>query len=302
MSQAIRSYKLANDSLSVEVVPEIGAKIVSLRNVLTGREWMWRPRPDAPLFRNEPTDSFDASPLIGADECLPTIARCRWNDRDLPDHGEVWARSWELDEAALAENRIRTVIRLPISPLQLERSISLRQNQLLFEYVLTSLSSKPERFLWAFHPLMPIEAGDQIELPPQIRSVRVASLMGLPVPGDRTWSWPVPMPGVRLDGIDFGSHVPAYAKLFAEFGEGSDGFAAIRNGKERLSFRFDVGEIPVVGLWFTRGAWNGYTHMAIEPTNAPADSLCEVAPSSHTGIQPFQSVRWGFQMVLETFS
>jgi hypothetical protein len=87
MSQAIRSYKFANDSLSVEVVPEIGGKIVSLRNIVTGREWMWRLRLDAPLFRNEPTDLFDASPLIGADECLPTIARFRWNDLDLPDHG-----------------------------------------------------------------------------------------------------------------------------------------------------------------------------------------------------------------------
>ncbi len=291
MSPRYRSYKLANRALSIEVVPELGAKIVSLRSIVTGREWMWRPRPDAELFRNELTDLFDASPLIGADECLPTIAPCRWNDRDLLDHGEVWARSWEIDEAALKENRIGTVVRLHVCPLELERSISLQGNQDVFEYTLTSHSSKPEPFLWAFHPLTAIKDGDEIELPVDIRSVRVGSLQGFAMPEDGIWAWPTPFPGVHLDRIDFGSHLPAYAKVFADFRDAPDGFAAIRRGREKLCFRFDPAQIPVIGLWLNRGAWHGYSHMAIEPTNATTDSLCAAVPNSRSVVQPFQSVR-----------
>jgi len=286
---------LSTSRLRIEVVPELGAKMVSFCNPATGREWMWRPSPTAPLFRNEPTDAFDISPLIGADECLPTIAPCRWNGRELPDHGEVWARKWELDE--LTATRIRTSIRMQFLPLILERTISLAGNKALFEYVLTSISNQPERFLWAFHPLMPIEDIEEIELPAAIRSVQVASTKGFPSNASQ-WNWPEPMPGVRLDRIDFGSHIPGYAKLFLDFRQVPDGFAAVRRGRERLSFRFDPLKIPFLGLWITHGGWSGHTHLAIEPTNAPADSLCSAA-SRHTVIQPHQQLHWSFCMVLE---
>ena len=301
MNPPIHSYNLSTERLSIEVVPSLGAKLISFRNVVTGREWMWRPRPDAPLFHNKPNDSFDASPLIGADECLPTIAPCRWNGRDLPDHGEAWTRSWEFDQAAFTQGRIRTLVRLRTSSLELERSLSLEGNEAVFEYVLTSRSSQPEQFLWAFHPLIPIEDGDRIELPQEIREVTVASTKGFDIPTANTWSWPAPLPGVHLDSLDFGSHVSAYVKLFADFGQCSDAFVAIRKNREKLSFRFDTLQVPVIGFWFTRGAWNGHTHMAIEPTNAATDSLCAVASNSRTVLQPFHTIGWGFRLVLDTF-
>ena len=298
--QEFRSYRLRNDFLSIEVVPELGAKIASLRNLATGREWMWRPRPDAKLFRNKQKDGFDASTLIGADECLPTITPCQFHGRDLSDHGEVWSTPWVVDEAALSAQQIQTIIRLPISPFELRRSISLQENEILFDYRLTSLSSKPERFLWAFHPLMPLEHGDSVELPSHITSVKIGSVKGVAASASNRWSWPEPAPGLRLDQMDFGTGAFAYAKLFAEFAEGAEGFAGIRKGQERLLFRFDTAQISAAGLWFSRGAWNGHTHMAIEPTNASTDSLCEVAASSRSIVQPFQKVRWQFRISMET--
>jgi hypothetical protein len=296
----MQSYRLANRFLCIEVIPELGAKIVSMRNLATGREWMWRPRPDAKLFRNQPADAFDASTLIGADECVPTIAPCRFHGRELPDHGEVWSAPWAVDSATLSAHQIETTIRFPRSPLELRRTVSLKENEILFDYLLTSLSSKPESFLWAFHPLMPLETGDCIELPPHIKSVKLGAVKGIAGPTGDHWDWPAPVPGIRLDRIDFGSNAPAYAKLFAEFPPGAEGFAAIRRGRERLLFRFDAAQIPAVGLWFSRGAWNGHTHMAIEPANAPTDSLCKVAATSHSVAEPFGQVSWQFRIVMET--
>src|SRR5579875_1011222 len=284
VSEAFRSHTVANDSVSITVVPEIGAKIVSLRNLLTGREWMWRPRPHTKLFRNHLTDSFEASPLIGADECLPTIAACRCNGLNLPDHGELWRRAWRIDLAALRENRIQTSIKLDLLPLELERSICLLENEAVFDYVLTSRSTKPEKFLWAFHPLMPLEEEDRIELPPEIRSVQIGALNGFAVPQNRLWNWPAPVPGVHLDRLDFGLHVPGYVKLFADFARLSSGFTTIRRSKEQLSFRFEPSQIPVLGIWITRGAWNGYTHLAIEPANAATDSFCDLPSNNHTTV------------------
>jgi hypothetical protein len=296
----MQSYQLANHWLRIEVIPELGAKIVSMQNLATGREWMWRPHPDAKLFRNQPADRFDASTLIGADECVPTIAPCCFRGRDLPDHGEVWSVPWTVDAATISAQRIDTTIRLALSPLELRRSVSLKENEILFDYVLTNLSSEPETFLWAFHPLMPLETGDSVELPPHIKSVRVGAVKGIAGPPGEHWDWPAPVPGVRLDRIDFGSNAPAYAKLFAEFPPDTEGFAGIRRGREQLQFHFDTAQIPAVGLWFSRGAWNGHTHMAIEPANAPTDSLCEVAATSRSVADSFGQVSWQFRIVMET--
>ena len=83
-------YVLQNESLEISLVPDLGAKVISLVNRWTGREWMSCPTGGPKLFRNERADDFAASTLVGWDECLPTIAPCVFKGRSLPDHGEVW--------------------------------------------------------------------------------------------------------------------------------------------------------------------------------------------------------------------
>src|SRR5512135_2538946 len=93
--QGFEVFTLRNDLLELTAVPELGAKIIALKNLRTGREWMYRPPGGLRLFRNRPGDDFAASTLVGWDECLPTIAPCVWNARTLPDHGEVWSVAWD---------------------------------------------------------------------------------------------------------------------------------------------------------------------------------------------------------------
>ena len=44
-----------------------------------------------------------------------------------------------------------------------------------------------------------------------------------------------------------------------------------------LEIRWDAKALPWLGIWVTRGAWHGFTHIALEPTNAPLNSLTELA-------------------------
>ena len=62
------------------------------------------------------------SPLVGADECLPTIAPCSWRGRELPDHGEVWNVPWAVDPEALENGILKTSVRLEISPFEFRTS------------------------------------------------------------------------------------------------------------------------------------------------------------------------------------
>ncbi len=68
--------KLENAWVSVQVVPQCGAKIISLKDRRADREWLWRPGNELKLFSNPRGDSFARSPLTGIDECLPTIIAC----------------------------------------------------------------------------------------------------------------------------------------------------------------------------------------------------------------------------------
>ncbi|HEY3932921.1 MAG TPA: hypothetical protein VGM58_11215, partial [Verrucomicrobiae bacterium] len=128
--QGFEVYMLHTEEVELAVVPELGAKIISLKDLRTGREWMWHPPGGLKLFRNHPSDAFSQSPLAGADECLPTIAPCSWQGRELPDHGEVWNVPWKVDSEALEHGILKTSVRLEISPFGFERTIELCGNEI----------------------------------------------------------------------------------------------------------------------------------------------------------------------------
>jgi len=56
--QGFEVYVLNSGKVELAVVPELGAKIISLKNLRTGREWMWHPSGGLKLFRNRLGDDF----------------------------------------------------------------------------------------------------------------------------------------------------------------------------------------------------------------------------------------------------
>jgi galactose mutarotase-like enzyme len=255
--QGFEVYSLNNEEIELAVVPELGAKIISLKNLQTGREWLWHPQSGLKLFRNCAGHEFSESPLVGIDECLPTIAACSWHQRQLPDHGELWAVPWEVDKEAWENGILRTGARLKISPFELDRTIELRGNEVRLGYELTNLGAAAEHYVWAIHPLLRLQAGDQLELPASTRTL---------LNGE---SW--------IDALD--STVPGEncAKLFAT--PLQEGWAAVINHDtgDRLEFEWDPAENNTLGLWLTRGGWHGHHHFAIEPTNSADDRLASAA-------------------------
>jgi hypothetical protein len=261
--QGFKVYVLNTEDVELAVVPELGAKIISLIDLRSGREWMWHPPGGLKLFRNLPGDAFSQSPLAGADECMPTIAPCSWQGHELPDHGEVWNVPWTVDPEALENGILKTSVRLEISPFSFERAIELRGNEVQISYQLNNWSAVEQHFLWAIHPLLRLQAGDQLELPASTRAL----LNGA------TW----------VDAVASAIPEIAFAKVFAK--PVSEGFAAIGNPAtgERLEFEWSPAENNTLGLWLTRGGWHGHHHFAIEPTNADNDVLALAAEQGHCG-------------------
>jgi hypothetical protein len=162
--QGFDVFGLRNEAVELALVPQLGAKVISLRNFVTGYEWMWGPPTGMKLFRNQVGDDFATSTMAGWDECIPTIAPCDWKGRKLPDHGEVWSVPWEFDLEAFDCAVLKTSVKLAVSPFYSERSIGLCGNELRLDSQLENLSNDPEEFLWAMHPLLPINDHSQLPL------------------------------------------------------------------------------------------------------------------------------------------
>ena len=296
--QEYAAIGLRNEGLEIVVLPEVGAKVLSLRNLRSGREWMWSP-PEGAIFQPTPLGTpFDESSLVGADECLPTIYACEWRGRSIPSHGEAWSSVWELDRLALAHGRIVTRLQLPISPFWVERAIHLEGNKVIFDYALRNLDFAPQEFMWAFHPLMTIEEGDRLEVP-GVTQMLTESSIGIPLGGRGDMiPWPSPTEGVALDQLDFGR--PAALKLFTE--ERAASSATIRNERtgDALRFDFDPRRVDTLGIWLTRGGWNGYHHLAVEPGIGAPDPL-DIAVEQWKRfalVMPDQTYRWQFKITL----
>jgi galactose mutarotase-like enzyme len=271
--QGFNVYTLSNNKMEIAVVPELGAKIISLKNLQTGREWLWHPGNDVALFRNRLGDDFSKSPLTGIDECLPTIAPCRWQACDLPDHGEAWTAPWSVNANAWENQILHASTKLKLSPFLFERTIELSGDEVRLNYQLTNQSDAERTYLWAIHPLLRLQPGDSLVLPSATRAL--------------------------LNGEKWISdlyHAPTHgacAKLFAA--PVADGFAAIENkiNSNRLEFHWDPSENNTLGLWLSQGGWHGHHHFAIEPTNGEPDSLESAAARNRCGILPGSgSAKW----------
>lgn len=291
-----RAIQLANESVSIVVVPELGAKIVSLKNQVSGREWCWHPGDTLELFANEYGASFGDSTHAGIDECFPTIEECDWNGRSLPCHGEVWSEAWTVTDGS-AEACIST--RICSSPFTLQRRISISSSTVRLDYTLQNDSDSPESYLWALHPFFRVGPGDRLELPAEVDHLVLSAANGFPV-GASTLSWPSPFPGFHLDRFDLGENKASRFKAFTAPLEA--GHACIINDdtKDCLKMSWDTRKTPYLGVWVTRGGYRDIQYVvALEPTNAPSDSLAEASQSEHTILSGGEVHKWGVDFQIE---
>jgi len=91
-----------NRALALTMLPDLGGKITSIRDLRSGREWLWS-NPALPYRRLAYGASYLREADTGGwDECFPTVAACPypshpWQGTPLPDHGELWPQPWRLD-------------------------------------------------------------------------------------------------------------------------------------------------------------------------------------------------------------
>ena len=78
---------------------------------------------------------------------------------------------WTLDSEAWARGVLRTNVSLQILPFDFARTIELEENEVRLTYRVNNRSAAEELYLWAMHPLLRLQTGDQLELPASTRAL-----------------------------------------------------------------------------------------------------------------------------------
>jgi galactose mutarotase-like enzyme len=298
------SLRLSTDAVELEVVGEVGARVVSLRDKRRDREWLLQGEPPAELEQMAWAAEgvgFWGRESFGWDECLPTVSVCpdplRPDGPALRDHGDQWGRGayLSIDEAAGAVVHTWSV---PRWGYRMSRRLSFSDEQtVLAEYEVVSLADEPLPMLYSQHAVLKLEPGSYIDLPEVHQAVRTAQ-MGIDLPDTIDWPKTVDAEGEEIDlacvRTDAGWAVKLYAYAPEEI-------RAVARDGARLDFDWDREFAPVLGIWLAYGGWppegQPYEQVALEPTTSTDDHLAgAMAAGRERVLEPGGRFSWWVRM------
>lgn len=293
--------QIASDEIRAEISVENGARISSLRDLVTGREWLAQD-PARGGHVPDPGESaiYGAADAVGWDECFPTVSP--WDATDtawgqpLRDHGMFWGRPAELVEST--PTRITTRYAGPLFAFR--RAVSVAGRELRADYRLENRGADPLPWLWAAHAMLAVTPADRILLPgvSRVEATHVAREGQAAAPGTLGWpgpntDWPAPFDRVES------AQAQAAAKLYVDDLPGGPGFVGNdTDGWLRIAWS---PWITALGLWLNYGGWpgpGGTHHIGLEPTNAPVDHLGQAIARGTAPLPPGASARWSVTYTL----
>lgn len=264
---------MENDALKAIFLPTQGAKLCSLTDRKSGKEFIYQGKTQT----YQPSvygGSYLAGECAGIDECLPNIDACYydtfpWSGTPLPDHGEVWALPWDMVQEKNAVSFQVHGVRLPY---RLEKHVSLHEKTLRMDYTLTNLSDFRMDYIWAAHMMLQAQAGCRFHLPQELSTayVTMSASGSIGRYGD-TFQYP------GTAGYDFstyrGDTADDYQKIyFADKLPVHSGWAEISYPDgARFRIRFPAEQIPYLGIIEAEGSELDIRCMFLEPCSGTFD-------------------------------
>jgi hypothetical protein len=271
------ALRLASAELSAVVLPGHGAKIASLVQLPSGREWLAQPDGDLPAPRYGA--SFADAELCGWDECLPTIDACVSPETGaaLPDHGEVWALPWRVE--AEGPGLLTTSVEGVALPYRLRRTLVIAGASLRLAYELSAESRLS--LLWAAHPQFAANRGTTVHVavdevletqPGPVATVPWAPAAATDLPRGRSRKLYVP-PDVRVGSAELRDPDGAWLRL--------------------------AWDVPYAGIWLDHADVAREPVVAIEPTTGFYDELERASAAGRVSVvEPGRLLEWTLDLTV----
>lgn len=298
------SVALESSGLRLVVVPALGARVVSLVDRRTDREWLVQghpPTPEEAGIWSQHAAAFLGREAFGWDECIPTVAPCSDpldpSAPPLRDHGDQWGRATKV---AVDHEGLDATWTGHGWPYRFRRRLSLGTGEVRCAYELTNEGDRDLPILWSMHALLELEPGALIELSRTELAMPFATGLGVTATDSVRW------PAVRgTDGDVDLSRVRAAdahfaAKLYADPAPAGPVRAVAPDGAS-IAFTWTRGIAPALGLWLDYGGWPdpnaGSRQVAIEPMTSGHDHLASaLAAGRARWVRARETVAWEVQL------
>lgn len=305
-----RLVQLANDRLVASFLPELGAKMSSLKSTSTDREFLLQP-PDRPYRAAAYGASFVDYDTSGFDECCPTVSECKYPEGEfagarMPDHGDLWSTAWQCD---IRDGELLFEAQGISLPYIFRKYVRLENDAIVLRYEIASTGSKEFAFLWSAHPLLAVQSGCRIVLPKDVSRLLVnwSREERLGECGD-SCGWPMARTK-EGDDVDLAELTAANAhtadKLFTSRLTNGECAVCYPHTDEALVFQFDPLVVPYLGIWICQGGWpypdHGHFTVALEPCTGRPDSLQEAINMGECDVlPPGQKKMWELRLEVRT--
>ena len=283
----LQVVRLENETICLDVLPDLGAKVWNLFHKPSGRNLLWH-NPHLPPARVPFGARFDDTWSGGWDELIPNDVPTPVPYGDLlPDHGEVWSQAseWSILEAGKDCAAVRFVNYARVWPARFEKTIRLRAGEQFFRinYRYTNLAPAPFDFLWNIHPALTISADTRLDLPAR---------RGLTDPwgagrfADWTeYEWPF---GVDRSGQQVDMRLVPPQTDWADFHYLPDvaaGWYAVTDTSARIGFgmAFPTAVFPHLWLFRAFGGWRGLYTLIVENSTGYPTQLEAAREQGHCG-------------------
>lgn len=292
---------IENAGIKAIFLPDQGAKLCSFVEKAGGQEYIYQGKTTDYRIARYGQDFLEGE-CAGVDEMFPNIDACYydrepWEGIKLPDHGEVWAREWEvqLEKEAVCFQ----IVGLHL-PYRLTKRVSLKgECTLRLDYMAENLTEYSMDYIWAAHMMLAAQKGCRFNVPKQMKRAytTISSSGTLGKYGDQ-----FNYPKVRnADGSIYdmsiyrGDDADDYQKCyFSEQVPPGCGWAGILypDGR-RLQIRFPEREVPYLGIIQGEGGEFNLRCMFLEPCTGAFDRP-DLARKygMNSMLKPFEKKRW----------
>lgn len=264
------SIVVESDVLRAELLPDPGAKLVSLINKQAGYEYLVQR--EGEIYRDQPFGGdYIKGECSGFDDMFPTIDKCTcenepWKGVEMVDHGEVWSLPWEFEQT---KHALIFSVRGIHFPYRLTKKVFFAGPRTLrFEYTLNNTSDYDFDFLWAGHLMVNIEQGARLILPEDCREAFTVLTNGGGQFGDiRQWPSFKDKTGseCRAD-ICRAPSAEGFEKYY--FTEPlTEGWCELQypDRLKKLRIDFSVDTVPYLGILMNENGWDNLYNIFIEP-------------------------------------
>lgn len=293
---------LQNEFMQVQILPELGGKIISLTD-RAGREYL--SRSSKPYQPRTPDMEFGDSEFDGIDELFPTLGACTLEHAGqgipLPGHGLLFRRSWQTSPVVVSATGkvVRMWVDCAPYPARFTRLLRLEEEVLSLEYEVENLSEHPLPYVYVLHPLLAGREGDRLTLeagesPQAIISWSPKSFLGK---RGEAVSWQDLLAG-PLEGGAYRPGSGIYYKYFLHgMKQGVAHWGQPEKGAVTLEWPVDV--LPYLAVWCSQSGVGELEHLAPEPTNTRYESLADALKHGEARhILPGKPERWTIRLRL----